>query len=289
MKSRGAPQAIAQEGTIAPAGEDLAEISRRLRVRVLRMIAAAKSSHIGSAYSIIDLLAVLYFRILAIDPTRPDLPERDRFLLSKGHAGAALYATLAARGFFPDAWLDGFYQDGGALAGHADAFGVPGVEISAGSLGHGLSIGCGIALAAKLDGSSRRVFVLMSDGECDEGSTWEAALAIPHLGLNNVVAIVDYNKLQGMGSVAEVMKLEPLAAKWRAFGWEAREIDGHDLAPIEHALGEPPGVPGRPVAVIAHTVKGKGVSFMEDQLLWHYRTPAGQELQDALGELGERA
>ncbi|MGQ9851552.1 MAG: transketolase, partial [Aggregatilineaceae bacterium] len=210
---------------------------------------------------------------------------RDRFVLSKGHGCAALYAVLAECGFFPLEWLDTFYQNGSRLPGHATHTHVPGIEVSTGSLGHGLSIACGMALAAKRDGKPYRVFALLSDGECDEGSTWEAVLFASHHRLDNLIAIVDYNKIQSLGRVEEVINLEPLAEKWRSFGWAVREIDGHDVLEIEDALSQVPFEAGRPSCVIAHTVKGKGVSFMEDKLLWHYRSPQGEEYEAALAEL----
>lgn len=233
-----------------------------------------------------DLLAVLYNGILRVDSRQPDWPERDRFILSKGHACAALYAALAERGFFPHAWLDDFYQDGARLAGHATHVNVPGVEISTGSLGHGLPIGCGMALAAKRDRAAYRVFVMLSDGECDEGSNWEAALFAPHHRLDNLTVIIDYNKIQSLGTVTEVLNLEPFADKWRAFGWEVREIDGHNLQDIETAFSDLPAKPGKPTCVLAHTTKGRGVSFMEDKLLWHYRSPNQEEMSAAISELG---
>jgi transketolase len=236
-----------------------------------------------------DLLAVLYSKTLRIDPARPDWPERDRFILSKGHACAPLYAVLAERGFFPTEWLDDFYQDGSHLPGHATHVGVPGVEVSTGSLGHGLPIACGMALAGKRDGKAYRVFTLLSDGECDEGSVWEAVLFAPHHRLDNLISIVDYNKIQSLGTVKEVLGLEPFGAKWNAFGWAVREIDGHNLEQIEQVLSEVPLEPGKPTCVLAHTVKGKGVSFMENKLLWHYRSPDGDEIARALVELGDGA
>ena len=266
-------------------GHDLAHLARIIRIDTLRMIHAAKSSHAGSCLSMADLLAVLYGRVLRIDAARPDWPERDRFVLSKGHAAAALYAVLAEKGFFPKSWLRTFYQNGSPLAGHVTHATVPGVEVSTGSLGHGLPLACGMALAAKRDDRSFRAFALLSDGECDEGSTWEAMLFSGHQSLDNLVAIVDYNKIQSIGRVEEVLDLEPFAAKWTACRWAVREIDGHDISKIERTLSVLPFEPGKPSCLIAHTVKGKGVSYMEDKLLWHYRSPSEEDLEIAEREL----
>src|SRR5262245_24976418 len=264
---------------------DLASLAKKLRRHVLDMTHRSGSSHIGTNYSMCELLAVLYGKVLRVNPEDPEWPERDRFILSKGHGCASLYAVLAESGFFPLNWLDTFYQDGSYLAGHITHFHVPGAEVSTGSLGHGLSIGTGMALAAKRDSRTHRVFVLLSDGECDEGSTWEPILFAPQHKLDNLIAIVDYNKIQSLGAVKEVMDLEPFATKWRAFGWATREIDGHNLDEVEGALSAVPFEAGRPSCVIAHTVKGKGVSFMENKLLWHYRSPQGKEYEAALSEL----
>ncbi|MFC1903323.1 transketolase [Chloroflexota bacterium] len=261
-------------------------LATQIRVQALRMIHRAQSSHIGTSFSEADLLAVLYGRVLRVDSSRPDWIDRDRFILSKGHGCAAVYAVLAEKKFFPKDWLNTYCQDASHLAGHITHHGVPGVEVSTGSLGHGLSIGCGMALAGKRGGHSHRVFVLLSDGECDEGSTWEAVLFAPHHKLDNLVAIVDYNKIQSFGMVKEVLDLEPLADKWRAFGWAVKEVDGHDFEQIEDALLSVPFVPERPSCIIAHTVKGKGVSFMEGQLAWHYKSPNDEQLHQALAELG---
>jgi transketolase len=266
---------------------DLRALARRLRAQSLRIVHRANASHIGSCLSIADVLAVLYGQVLRVDPRRPHWPDRDRFVLSKGHAAVVVYAVLAERGFFPPQWLETYGQDGSKLAGHLAHHGVPGVEVSTGSLGHGLSIGCGMALAGKREGRPYRVFALLSDGECDEGAVWEAALFAPHHRLDNLVAIVDYNRMQSFGPVAEVLALEPLADKWRAFGWAVREIDGHDVAEIRAGLANLPAEVGRPMVVIAHTVKGKGVSFMEGQLAWHYRAPDAAQLERALAGLGE--
>jgi len=263
----------------------LEESAREVRLRVLDMIQRANSSHVGSNFSIVELLTVLYGGVLRFDPAEPDAPGRDRFILSKGHACAALYAVLAQRGFFPTEWLDGFYTNASPLAGHATHKGVPGVEVSTGSLGHGLPIATGMALAAKLDGADHRVFCMLSDGECDEGSNWEPALFAPQHDLDNLVVIIDFNKIQSLGSVEEVMRLEPFAAKWEAFGWHAVEVDGHDIAGLIDVFAAVPAVPGRPTCVIAHTIKGKGVSFMEGELLWHYRSPQGDEYDAARAEL----
>jgi len=265
---------------------DSAEFAHHIRTRTLQMINRARSSHIGSSFSMADLLAVLYNGILRVDPKQPDWAERDRFILSKGHACAALYVALAERGFFPDSWLDDFYQDGARLAGHATHVGVPGVEISTGSLGHGLPIACGMALAAKRNRELHRVFVMLSDGECDEGSNWEAALFAPHHRLDNLAVIIDYNKIQSLGTVKEVLDLEPFADKWRAFGWAVQEIDGHNVRDIERTLTDLPAKADKPTCVIAHTIKGKGVSFMEHKLLWHYRSPNREEMSGAMSELG---
>ena len=277
--------AISSAASAATADVEL--LANRIRRRAIKMIHRAKSSHVGSVFSSVDILAVLYEKILRIDPARPDWVDRDRFVLSKGHASAGLYTVLAERGFFPESWLDEFCLDGGHLAGHATHVGVPGVEVSTGSLGHGLPLACGMALVGKRENRPFRVFTILSDGECDEGSTWEAVLFAPFHGLDNLVAIVDYNKIQSLGTVKEVLDLDSLAAKWQAFGWSVLEIDGHNFAQIEGALREIPVRPGRPTCIIAHTVKGKGVSFMENKLLWHYRSPDEGELRLALAELGE--
>jgi transketolase len=265
---------------------DYGKIATGVRVNVLRMAHRAQTSHVGGSLSISDLLAVLYSGILHIDPKYPDWPDRDRFILSKGHSCAALYAVLAQKGYFPEKWLEDYCQDGAHLAGHVTQRGVPGIEVSTGSLGHGLSIGCGMALAAKLCSRSYRIFVLLSDGECDEGSIWEAALFAPHHRLDNLVAIIDYNKIQSLGTVKDVLDLEPLGAKWRAFGWTVREIDGHNHREIEDTLQQVPFQSDRPSCIIAHTIKGKGISFMENQVAWHYRAPNVEQLRQALGELG---
>ena len=261
-------------------------LARAIRLQSLGMVHRTRASHIGSCFSIADILAVLYGSALRVDSARPDWPGRDRFVLSKGHAAAAVYAALAESGFFPKEWLDTYCADGSRLAGHITSCGVPGVEVSTGSLGHGLPIGCGMALAAKADREAYRAVVLLSDGECDEGSNWEAALFAPHHKLDNLLVIVDYNKIQSFGSVKEVLDLEPLAEKWRDFGWAVREIDGHDHAQLHDALHCIPWTAGKPSALIANTIKGKGVSFMEGNLAWHYKSPSDEQLAAAIAELG---
>jgi transketolase len=262
-------------------------LAKRLRLQMLKMTARAKSSHLGGGFSMAEILAVLYGGLLRLDPSRPQWEARDRFVLSKGHACAGLYAALAERGFLSQADLDTFYADGSRLAGHATHRGVPGVECSTGSLGHGLSIACGMAFASRSAPAPYRVFVVLSDGECDEGSVWEAALFAGHHKLANLTVIVDYNRIQSMGPTEEVLSLEPLVGKWESFGWHAIEVDGHSIDELQTTLSRVPLASDRPTCLIARTVKGKGVSFMEDTVLWHYRSAAGSELEAALAELGE--
>lgn len=264
---------------------DAITLARRIRADALRMVAAAGASHIGTCLSMADILAVLYADVLRYHAGDPAWPERDRFVLSKGHGAAILYAVLAECGYFSIELLSEYCADGSVLMGHA-SHAVPGVEVSTGSLGHGLPIGAGMALAANRSGSERRTFVLVGDGELDEGSNWEAMLfAATHM-LDGLVMIVDRNLLQGFGGSEEVLRLEPLAAKLEAFGWEVRTVDGHSVAALRSALSTEARVAGRPLAVIANTVKGKGVSFMEGKLEWHYRSPSSDELARALAELG---
>jgi transketolase len=258
--------------------------ARRIREHALHMVHRANASHIGTGLSMTDILAVLYDGVARVDPKHPRAPDRDRVILSKGHGAAAFYAALAEAGFFEPARLETFCQDGSALAGHVSHH-VPGVDFSTGSLGHGLSLGCGVALGFKRDRKPGRAFVILSDGECDEGSIWEAALFAPHHGLDNLVAIVDYNKIQSFGTVKEVLDLEPFADKWAAFRWHVQAIDGHDHAAIAQAFAGVPAVKGRPSVIIANTVKGRGVSFMEDKLLWHYRSPSKEQLEQAVAEV----
>ncbi|WP_029008348.1 transketolase [Azospirillum halopraeferens] len=269
-----------------PDTAELKAIAARLRGRVVEMSHMAGTPHLGSALSCIDIVTAAYWAVLRIDPQRADDPDRDRFILSKGHAATALYAALAERGFFPRAILDAYNTDGAALAEHPGPNCVPGVEAATGSLGHGLPIGLGMALAARIQGRAHRVFALLSDGECNEGSVWEAAMFAPARTLDNVCVIVDYNKWQATGRSNETLALAPLRDKWAAFGWDAHEVDGHDVDALVRLMERVPNGSGKPVAIIAHTVKGKGVSFMEDDNNWHYRIPKADEVERAKKELG---
>ena len=262
------------------------EIANQARLDIVRMINLGSSSHIGSALSCIDLIISLYFYYLNIDPKDPDNSERDIFILSKGHAGAAVYATLANFGFFSRDKLKSHYQDDSDLSGHVSHKNVPGVEFSTGSLGHGLSVATGVALAIKKKKLNRQVAVLLSDGECDEGSVWEAAMFAAHHKLSNLLCVIDYNKIQSLDSVANTLGLEPFSEKWKSFGWAVIESDGHDFLALESVLKKAKHIEG-PVCLIAHTTKGKGVSFMENSVLWHYRTPAGEEFDKAIDELSK--
>ncbi|MDD2707166.1 MAG: transketolase [Verrucomicrobiae bacterium] len=264
----------------------LRRLAAAIRGRVIGMSAQAKTAHLGSALSCVDILVAAYWKILRLDPSKSGDPLRDRLILSKGHAVSALYATLAERGFFPMAWLDQYNQPGGRLPEQPFPGCLPGVEAATGSLGHGLPLGTGMALAAKIRNQSFRVFVLMSDGECNEGAVWESAMFAPAKKLDNLCVMVDFNRWQATDRSLEVMSLEPLAEKFRAFGWDAVETDGHDIGSLIDALSKTGAVPGKPLAVIAHTVKGKGVSFMEDDNNWHYRSPNAEEVARARKELG---
>ncbi len=259
--------------------------SRKIRAQIVYMMHKANASHIGSCFSIVDILTVLYSGILRVTPDSIQSPHRDRFILSKGHAAAAVYATLCEAGFFNKDWLERYCQNAGPLGGHITS-NVPGVEVSTGSLGHGLSIGCGMALASRSEKEQYRVVVLMSDGECDEGSVWEAALFAPSQHLENLTVIIDYNKIQSFDRVKNVMDLEPFAAKWRSFGWAVKEIDGHNFTDIQKTFASLPFKKGKPSCIIAHTIKGKGVSFMEDKLEWHYKSPTQEQVELSLKELG---
>jgi len=265
--------------------EDLQRMAKNLRRHVITMIAEAGSGHPGGSLSAVEIVTALFFRVLRHRPLEPGWPGRDRFILSKGHAAPLLYAALAECGYFDVAELTSLRKLGSPLQGHTDRTRTPGVEMSSGSLGQGLSFGIGTALAARLDSQSYRVYVLLGDGECDEGQVWEAAMAAPHFGLDNLVAIIDHNKQQIDGWNSEVMNTEPLAEKWRAFGWEVLEVDGHDIGQILAAFNHAEGVKGRPTAIIAHTIKGKGVSFMENNPDFHGMAPTREQAAKALEEL----
>lgn len=262
-------------------------LAQRIRVNALKMVHRARASHIGSALSIGDIVAVLYGRVLQIDPALPSFGSRDRFLLSKGHACVAVYAALAECGFINQEDLLTYGQDHSIFMNHI-SHKVPGVEFSTGSLGHGLPFGAGKALAAKRRGFVWKTYVLLSDGELGEGSNWEALMFASHHALDNLIAIVDYNKLQSLTTVDQTLRIEPLAEKFTAFGWSVQEVDGHDHTALTLALGSTPWVPGRPSMLIAHTTKGKGVSFMENQVEWHYRTPNEEQLAQAIKEIQEQ-
>ena len=259
-----------------------AELAWRIRRHAVEMTHRSQSSHIGAILSTADIMAVLYNDIMHIFPEQPKNDMRDRFVLSKGHAGAAVYAVLAEKGFFSVAELESHCVNGSLLSGHVSHH-VPGVEFSTGSLGHGISVAAGMAMAAKHDGKRHRVFVLMGDGECNEGTVWETALFANHFRLDNFTVIIDHNKLQSLGHCEDTLELLDLAAKWRVFGWDVREIDGHNHDELKSALCSSNSE--KPVCVVAHTIKGKGISFMENQVLWHYRPPQGDEYKNAISEL----
>lgn len=265
---------------------ELATIANCIRRDILDMSFRAQSAHIGGSLSCVEILVSLYFSIMHIDPIHPDDDKRDRFVLSKAHDAKALFATLAERGFFDKKVLSGYEQNDGLLAGHSIRHGVAGVEISAGSLGHGLPIAVGMAYAAKMDNKTHRVFVLLSDGECDEGTTWESALFASQHKLDNLVAIVDYNKLQGYGRTNEVLDLEPFAKKWQSFNWEVKEVNGHDFHELLSTLQEIPFIKYRPSVIIAHTIKGLGgVPKYVNQVASQYKPPTEEEYKAAIKEL----
>ncbi|HOX28194.1 MAG TPA: transketolase [bacterium] len=265
--------------------KELERVAAIVRGEVIGMSHRAKSAHLGSCLSCVDILTALYWEAPGMDPGDASDPERDRFIFSKGHAAMALYAVLAERGFFQKEKLASFGEPGSGLAEHPLPGGVPGVELATGSLGHGLPVGLGMAMYAKIAGFDFKVFVLMSDGECNEGSVWEAALTAPANRADNLTVIVDFNKWQATGRSCEITSLAPLADKWRAFGWSVVEVDGHDIAALSDALKSAGGT-GKPLAIIADTIKGKGVSFMEDDNNWHYRIPNAAEVEAARRELG---
>jgi transketolase len=263
----------------------LEAMARQLRRDVISMIATAGSGHPGGSLSAADIVTALYFNVMRHDPKNPQWPERDRFVLSKGHAAPILYAALAECGYFPVEELSTLRKLGSRLQGHTDRTLTPGVEMSAGSLGQGLSYGIGMALSGRLDRKDYRVYVLIGDGECDEGQVWEAAMFAPHHKMDNITAIIDHNDLQLDGRVCDIMGLEPLTDKWRAFNWNVLEINGHDMKQILQALKKAGEIKEKPTVIIAHTIKGKGVSFMEGNVDFHGKAPSPQETEQALKEL----
>jgi len=264
---------------------ELREMAKRLRRHVITMIATAGSGHPGGSLSAADIITALYFKVMRHDPKNPQWQSRDRFILSKGHAAPILYAALAESGYFPVEELATLRRLDSRLQGHTDRNLTPGVEMSAGSLGMGLSFGIGLALGARLNRRDYHTYVLVSDGECDEGQTWEAALSAAHFSLDNLTAIVDYNKMQLTSWTGDIMNLEPFSQKWQAFGWHTIGIDGHDFDQILAALQEAQNTKNRPAVIIAHTVKGKGVSFMENNVKFHGKAPTAEEAERALKEL----
>jgi len=266
---------------------ELESIAKRVRRNTVRMIYQAGSGHPGGSLSAADILVALYFHVMKHDPKKPGWSDRDRFVLSKGHGAPALYAVLAEAGYFSADELETLRKMGSRLQGHPCMRKTPGIEMSTGSLGHGLAAGNGMALAAKLDRKLYRIYVLLGDGEMDVGETWEAAMLASHYKLDNVTAYVDRNKLQLDGPTEKIMSIEPLADKWKSFGWHVIEINGHNMKEIIQATNEAKGIKGKPTVVICHTIKGKGVSYMEGSLHFHGKAPSDQEFEQAMKELGD--
>ena len=263
------------------------QLAYKVRRHALDMTSRGGTAHIGSIFSMADIVAVLYADVLHHDPKNPKMPDRDRLVLSKGHAGAGIYAVLAESGYFPIAELETHCQNGSRLSGHVSHKGVPGVEVSTGSLGQGMPMAMGMAMAAKMNHENHRVFCIIGDGECDEGAIWESALIASQFQLDNFIVTVDFNKIQSITSVENTIRLEPLDQKWASFGWHVIRIDGHDHEALHRAYAEALNARGggKPIAIIADTIKGKGVSFMEGDVLWHYRTARGEEYDNAVKEL----
>lgn len=264
--------------------KNVANLAKNIRLQVLHMVHRAKASHVGSCFSIADIVAVLYGSVLNVRPSEPVWMERDRFILSKGHSAAAVYVALALRGFIAEKELENYGESGSLLMTHI-SHKINGVEFSTGSLGHGLPFANGKAIVAKKDKKAWKTFVLLSDGELDEGSNWEAFMFAAHHRLDGLVAIIDYNKLQSLNTVANTLGLEPLASKLEAFGWSVKEVDGHNLGDIEALLKTTPWISEKPSVLIAHTTKGKGVSFMENKVEWHYKSPNTEQLAQAIKEI----
>lgn len=261
------------------------KLAWKIRRDAIEMTHISKGSHIASVLSVADIIAVLYADILKYDINNPKMEERDRVILSKGHAGAGIYSALAEVGFFDVEILKTHYANGSILSGHVSHKGVPGIEFSTGSLGHGLPVGAGMAMSAKRKNKSYKVFVILGDGECDEGTTWETALFANHYKLNNLIVIIDHNKMQSMDYCENTIKLEPFRKKWEAFGWNVKEIDGHNHDELRKAMKNVSQETEKPTVIIANTVKGKGISFMENNIVWHYRDPQGEDYENAVNEL----
>jgi len=265
--------------------EELEQMAVTIRCDIIDMICTAAAGHPGGSLSAADVVTALYFRVMRIDPKNPDWPDRDRFILSKGHACPVWYAALAERGYFDKSHLKTLRQMGSILQGHPDMRKTPGIDMTAGSLGHGLSAGLGMALSGKLQKKDYHVFVIIGDGESQEGSIWEASMAAPNFKLDNLTAILDYNHLQNDYSVDDIMPIHPPVDKWQAFGWHVLDIDGHDMAQVVQALGEAKSHQDTPTMIVANTVKGKGVSYMENVCEWHGKAPCQEEAEQALEEL----
>ncbi len=278
-------QNMEYEQDVSASVTEAAQFANAVRKASLQMVRAARLGHPGGDLSAADILAALYTSVLKVDPLNPRMPDRDRFILSKGHCSGALYATLAEAGFIPREWLAEYMKPLSLLNGHPDRNKLPGVEANTGPLGHGLPIGVGVAKAAKITGGSWKTFVLTGDGELQEGSNWEAAMSASQFQLDNLTVIVDRNRLQQGDTTEHTVSLEPLADRWRAFGWAVKEVDGHDMDTLIRTFRHTPFETGRPNCVIAHTHKGRGVSFMEDRVEWHHRVPTAEELTAALAEL----
>ena len=261
--------------------EESAKLALNARIEILKMTHHSKASHVGSALSVVDILATIYSTVIVSVP-EGESPNENKLILSKGHAASALYSILSLKGYFDSSWLKEYCGDGAQLGGHVTSIDVPGVELSTGSLGHGLPYGMGIALGKKMNSNGGAVFVIMSDGECDEGTTWESALIASHFNLSNLVVVIDRNRIQSLAGTEETIRLEPFASKWKSFGWKVLEVDGHNYEKIEEAVLTPKLTP---TVIIANTTKGKGVSFMENSVVWHYRSPSDGELKFSLEEL----
>jgi transketolase len=265
----------------------LERLAREMRARIIENSHRTQTPHLGSCLSCVDILVAAYFHVLNLDTAEPANPDRDRFILSKGHGAAALFPVLARRGFYAESLLDTYGEDGGLFAEHPPTpKHLPGIEAATGSLGHGMPMGLGMALAGRIQKRSFNVIALVSDGECNEGSIWESAMLAASQRVERLCVVVDFNKWQATGRSREVLALDPLVDKWRAFGWSAVEADGHDMAGLVRLLSAVPNGSGKPMVVVAHTVKGKGVSFMEDDNNWHYRIPKAEEVAAAKKELG---